>query len=229
MKRILLVLFAVFCVMMIASCDTTTNPGNNTQDPSLDGIDISKFEMPQTEFMHDGHELSKLEEVFKLVIEKGTFVYDKNLNSIGYKLELKKEASTTIYAYYSVSELRIIYLEMQGKVAHSTYFKLDDQADTFAMCHKIQYFSGRRQDFLGIMNYNRIDFDGVKHLRANGQTLHTGTACSAEIGDLSQVFVHTMVGSFRLHRHGRQYTQYHCQTQQPCGTALEVLFHRNSS
>ena len=30
------------------------------------------------------------------------------------------------------------------------------------MCHKIQYFSGRRQDFLGIMNYNRIDFDGVK-------------------------------------------------------------------
>lgn len=162
MKRILLVLFAVFCVMMIVSCDTTTNPGNNTQDPSLDGIDISKFEMPQTEFMHDGHELSKLEEVFKLVIEKGTFVYDKNLNSIGYKLELKKEASTTIYAYYSVSELRIIYLEMQGKVAHSTYFKLDDQADTFAMCHKIQYFSGRRQDFLGIMNYNRIDFDGVK-------------------------------------------------------------------
>ncbi len=162
MKRILLVLFAVFCVMMIASCDTTTNPGNNTQDPSLDGIDISKFEMPQTEFMHDGHELSKLEEVFKLVIEKGTFVYDKNLNSIGYKLELKKETSTTIYAYYSVSELRIIYLEMQGKVAHSTYFKLDDQADTFAMCHKIQYFSGRRQDFLGIMNYNRIDFDGVK-------------------------------------------------------------------
>lgn len=162
MKRILLVLFAVFCVMMIESCDTTINPGNNTQDPSLDGIDISKFEMPQTEFMHDGHELSKLEEVFKLVIEKGTFVYDKNLNSIGYKLELKKESSTTIYAYYSVSELRIIYLEMQGKVAHSTYFKLDDQADTFAMCHKIQYFSGRRQDFLGIMNYNRIDFDGVK-------------------------------------------------------------------
>lgn len=162
MKKILFILFAVFCVMMIASCDTTNNPGNNTQDPSLDGIDISKFEMPQTEFMHDGHELSKLEEVFKLVIEKGTFVYDKNLNSIGYKLELEKEASTTLYAYYSVSELRIIYLEMQGKVAHSTYFKLDDQGDTFAMCHKIQYFSGRRQDFLGIMNYNRIDFDGVK-------------------------------------------------------------------
>ena len=55
-----------------------------------------------------------------------TFVYDKNLNSIGYKLELEKEASTTLYAYYSVSELRIIYLEMQGKVAHSTYFKLDN-------------------------------------------------------------------------------------------------------
>ena len=35
--------------MMIASCDSTINPGNNTQDPSLDGIDISKFEKIVTE------------------------------------------------------------------------------------------------------------------------------------------------------------------------------------
>ena len=161
MKKIIVLLFAVFCIFIVTSCDQLNNSGNNTQDPSLEGIDISRFEMPQTEFLRDGHELSKLEKVFKVVIEKGTFVYDKNLNSIGYKLKLGSFSKGEIYAYYSVAELRIIYLETEGRVVHSTYFKLDDQGETFAMCYKIQYFSGWRQDFLAIMNFNRNAFDGV--------------------------------------------------------------------
>lgn len=159
MKKTLFIFAMLICFLMIASCDVN-NPNNNTpQDPSLDGIDISKYEMPQTEFLHDGHKLSKLEEVMKFVIEEGTFVYDKYLNSIGYKYTLEETYDTFSYAYYSVSELRIIYLEVKGKVAHSSYFKLSDKEDMFSICHKIQYFSGRRQDFLAVMNCERASFD----------------------------------------------------------------------
>ena len=156
MKKTIFIIVMLFCVLFIASCE---NNNSNTQDPSLDGIDISKFEMPQTEFLHDGHKLTKLEEVMKLVIEDGTFVYDKYLNSIGYKYILEETYDTFSYAYYSINELRIIYLEVKGKIAHSSYFKLTDQEDMFSICHKIQYFSGRRQDFLAVMNCKRSLFD----------------------------------------------------------------------
>ena len=73
-------------------------------------------------------------------IEEGTFVYDKYLNSIGYRYILEESYDTISYAYYSVNELRIIYLELQGKVAHSSYIKLTNKDTMFSICHKIQYF-----------------------------------------------------------------------------------------
>ncbi len=157
MKKTLYIIVMLICFLFIASCESTNNNNNNNnnnQDPSLDGIDISKFEMPQTEFMYDGHTLTKLEEVMKLVITEGTFCYDKYLISIGYKYVLEESDKTILYAYYSVDELRLIYLETQGKIAHSSYFKLTDDED-FSICHKIQYFNPRRQDFLAVMNCDK--------------------------------------------------------------------------
>lgn len=160
MKKIILIIFVLICSLSIAACDTTNNNNNNQPtDPSLEGIDISKFEMPQTEFLHDGHKLTKLEEVMKLVIEEGTFVYDKYLVSIGYKYIIEESSKTILYAYYSVNELRLIYLQIEGKIAHSSYFKLSNKENMFSICHKIQYFSGRRQDFLAVMNCERSLFN----------------------------------------------------------------------
>lgn len=158
MKKIIVLIVMLVCFMFATSCDQNNN-NNNNQDPSLDGIDITKFEKPQTAFLHDGHKLTKLEEVMKLVIEEGTFVYDKYLNTIGYRYILEESYDTILYAYYSVSELRIIYLELQGKVAHSSYIKLTNKETMFSICHKIQYFSGRRQDFFAVMNCERSLFD----------------------------------------------------------------------
>lgn len=160
MKRIILIVFIVICGLFICSCETNnSNNNNNNQDSSLDGIDISKYEMPQTEFLNDGHELTKLEEIMKLVIMEGTFVYDKHLNSIGYKYILEESYDEILYAYYHLSELRVMYLTTVGKVAHMSYFKLTDDSDMFTICHKIQYYSGRRQDFYAIMNCEKALFN----------------------------------------------------------------------
>ena len=58
MKKIIVIIFLMVCSLFIASCDVNNN-NNQTQDPSLDGIDISKYEMPQTDFLNDGHTLTK--------------------------------------------------------------------------------------------------------------------------------------------------------------------------
>ena len=76
MKKIIVIIFLMVCSLFIASCDVNSN-NNQNQDPSLDGIDISKYEMPQTEFLNDGHSLTKLEEVMKLIILDGEFCYEK--------------------------------------------------------------------------------------------------------------------------------------------------------
>ena len=157
MKKIIVIIFLMVCSLFIASCDVNSN-NNQNQDPSLDGIDISKYEMPQTEFLNDGHSLTKLEEVMKLIILDGEFCYEKNLNSIGYKYILKESYDEILYAFYHLSELRIIYLTTVGKVAHTSYFKLNDE-EAFSICHKIQYFSGRRQDFLAIMPCEKEEFN----------------------------------------------------------------------
>lgn len=163
MKKLLYILLFVL-VMFTTACNVETpnnnnNNDNNNQDSSLDGIDISKYEMPQTGFLHDGHKLTELEEVMKFVIMDGTFVYDKHLNSIGYKYVLDEYEKTTIYAFYHLSELRIMHLTMQGKVAHMTYVKIFDDEDGFSIAHKILYYSGRRQDFYAIMNCEKALFN----------------------------------------------------------------------
>ena len=167
MKKILYILLFVM-IMFTASCELPSTSGtnndnnnnNNTnQDSSLDGIDISKYEMPQTGFLHDGHTLTQLEEVMKMVIMDGTFVYDKHLNSIGYKYVLDSYDKTTIYAFYHLSELRIMHLTVIGKTAHLTYVKIFDNTDEFSLAHKILYYSGYRQDFYSIMNCEKSLFD----------------------------------------------------------------------
>ena len=41
MKKIIVIIFLMVCSLFIASCDVNSN-NNQNQDPSLDGIDISK-------------------------------------------------------------------------------------------------------------------------------------------------------------------------------------------
>ena len=47
---------------------------------------------------------------------------------------------TTIYAFYHLSELRIMHLTMQGKIAHITYVKIFDDVDEFSIANKILYY-----------------------------------------------------------------------------------------
>lgn len=162
-------LFMLVCVLGICSCDNINignnnnddenNGNNNNQDSSLDGIDLSLYEMPQTEFLRDGHTLTRLEEVMKFVIFEGTFIYEKHLNSIGYRYILEETNDSMLYAYYWIDELRLVHLKIDGKVAHMSYVKLTDSSDFVTICHKIQYYSGKRQDFYAIMNCERALFD----------------------------------------------------------------------
>ena len=197
MKKLIYVLLFVL-VIFTTSCNIETpnnnnNNDNNNQDSSLDGIDISKYEMPQTGFLHDGHELTQLEEVMKFVIMDGTFVYDKHLNSIGYKYVLDEYEKTTIYAFYHLSELRIMHLTMQGKVAHMTYVKILDNQEVFSIAHKILYYSGRRQDFYAIMNCEKdlfnLDYVGEYELYRGYNTSDKETITNLMINNTDQLFM----------------------------------------
>ena len=165
MKKTILIFFILICILGICSCDNTDSGNNNNddtnnkQDSSLDGIDLSKYEMPQTGFMYDGHTLSKFEEVMKFVILDGTFIYEKYLNSIGYRYILEESNDEMLYAYYCVNELRLIHIKVYGKVVNMSYVKLTDTSDSMTVCYKIQYNSGWRQDFYAIMNCERSLFD----------------------------------------------------------------------
>lgn len=166
-KFILIVVMFIFTIL-VCSCEISldnnddnknNNNGNNNQDSSLDGIDLSLYEMPQTEFLQDGHTLTRLEEVMKFVIFEGAFIYEKHLNSIGYRYILEETKDSMLYAYYWIDELRLVHLTMVGKAAHMSYIKLTESSDTLTVCHKIQYYSVRRQDFYAIMNCERALFN----------------------------------------------------------------------
>jgi hypothetical protein len=197
MKKLLYILVFVM-IIFTASCELPStgnnidNNNNNNQDSSLDGIDISKYEMPQTGFLHDGHTLTELEEVMKMVIMDGTFVYDKHLNSIGYKYVLDSYDTTTIYAFYHLSELRIMHLTMQGKIAHITYVKIFDDVDEFSIANKILYYSGRKQDFYAIMNCEKALFDvnyvGEYELYRGYNTSDKQTMTSLMLNNTNQMF-----------------------------------------
>lgn len=166
MKKIILIFFMIICLLGIWSCENTdnnndnnNNNNNNNQDSSLDGVDLSKYEMPQTDFLYDGHTLTRFEEVMKFVIFEGTFIYEKYLNSIGYRYILEESNDSMLYAYYCVNELRLIHIKVVGKVVNMSYVKLSEFNDSMTICHKIQYNSGWRQDFYAIMNCERALFD----------------------------------------------------------------------
>ena len=163
MKKFIFMVFMLVFVLCICSCDISTNNDDNeddkTQDSSLDGIDLSLYDMPQTEFLQDGHKLTRLEEVMKFVIFEGTFIYERHLNSIGYRYILEETNDSMLYAYYWIDELRLVHLTMVGKVAHMSYIKLTESSDTLTVCHKIQYYSGWRQDFYAIMSCERAIFN----------------------------------------------------------------------
>lgn len=161
MKKIVLIIFMLVFALCICSCDNSTNNNDDDkkQDSSLDGIDLSLYEMPQTEFLQDGHTLTRLEEVMKFVIFEGTFIYERHLNSIGYRYILEETEDSMLYAYYWIDELRLVHLTTVGKVAHMSYIKLTETSDNLTVCHKIQYYSGWRQDFYAIMNCERAKFD----------------------------------------------------------------------
>ena len=126
MKKIVLIIFMLVFALCICSCDNSTNNNDDDkkQDSSLDGIDLSLYEMPQTEFLQDGHTLTRLEEVMKFVIFEGTFIYERHLNSIGYRYILEETEDSMLYAYYWIDELRLVHLTMVEKVAHMSYIKI---------------------------------------------------------------------------------------------------------
>ncbi len=162
MKKIVLIIFMLVFSLCICSCDNSTNNNDDDdkkQDSSLDGIDLSLYEMPQTEFLQDGHTLTRLEEVMKFVIFEGTFIYEKHLNSIGYRYILEETEDSMLYAYYWIDELRLVHLTMVEKVAHMSYIKITETSDTLNACYKIQYYSGKRPDFYAIMKCERALFN----------------------------------------------------------------------
>lgn len=171
-NKILTFLMILISCMFLVSCDLTNgttpdnnqnndnnNNNNNNNENIIDGVDISKYEKPQTGFMYDGHTLTKLEEMMKYVIENGEFVFDYYSDGIGYKLMLENPSSdVSRYAFYCVDTLRIVDLKVSGKTYEISYIKLNDQEGQFQISHKIIYNSWR-QDFYAIMNCNKQTFN----------------------------------------------------------------------
>ncbi len=153
MKKIIYI-FVLLLALILTSCEMPTNNNDNSgkQDSSLDGIDISKYEMPQTAFLNDGHELNDFEKIAKIIIEEGTFVYQPTLDHIGYEIVLEGEKSDTYYTlFYSVDNIKIakVYTEILSYTSNNytrkatyqavRYVKLfNDGALDFSICYKLK-------------------------------------------------------------------------------------------
>lgn len=159
-NKLILLIIAICLVFSISSCENTNdNQNEENNDNILNGVDISKYEKPQTGFLHDGHTLTKLEEMMKYVIEEGEFVFDLYSDGIGYKIVLLEDSEKLVYAFYCVDTLRIVELKVTGKTYESVYTKLNDSETNLQIAYKIVYNSGRRQDFYAIMNCNKQTFN----------------------------------------------------------------------
>lgn len=163
MKNKLFSLIICFCLGLgLVSCtdDTSQNGNNNNNNGNIiDGIDISKYEMPQTDFLNDGHQLSKTEELMKYVIENGEFKYDTYSDGIGYKLILTNENDVTCYAFYSINYLRICQVKISHRTYTTSYVKIsNNDNDEFNLMHKIVYNS-YLTDFYAIMIGNKKTFN----------------------------------------------------------------------
>ncbi len=158
-NKIIALIISICLCFSLMSCEQTTNPGGDNNDP-FNGIDISKYEMPQTGFLNDGHELSKTEELMKYVIENGEFVYDSYSDGIGYKLILSENDDVVRYAFYSIDFLRINEVQASYRTFNVSYVKLsnNESIDDFTLMHKIVYNSWR-DDFYAIMKANKSTFN----------------------------------------------------------------------
>lgn len=152
MKKVLMFVLMLFLILSV-SCETSTNNGNNTgQDSSLDGIDLSKYEMPQTDFLNDGHELSNFEKIAKHVITQGTFVYEPVLDDIGYEIILqgdKKGEYSIIFFCVNYIKLAFIgtdtYKNDYGRTysyQKLSYIKLFNEDDELNLCYKLKNSMG---------------------------------------------------------------------------------------
>ena len=159
MKNKIIIIIICLCLGLgLGSCQEQNNQDGNN-DNLLDGIDISKYEMPQTDFLKDGHTLSKTEELMKYVIENGEFVYDPYSDGIGYKLMLAEDGDITRYAFYSINFLRISEVEASRRTFNTSYVKIsNDDTDEFNLMHKIVYNS-YRDDFYAIMKGTKSTFN----------------------------------------------------------------------
>lgn len=159
-NKILLIIMLICLVLSISSCNSCKESEKEDNDDNmLNGVDISKYEKPQTGFLHDGHQLTKLEEMMKYVIENGEFVFDLYSNGIGYKLILDESNSNSIYAFYCVDTLRIVNLKLDGRRYESIYVKLNDSTNYLELAYKKMYNSGYRQDFYAILNCDKQTFN----------------------------------------------------------------------
>lgn len=170
MKKILIILLIGF-MLACASCEETPNNTNPNQDPSLDGIDLDKYELPQTDFLNDGHTLTSFEEMAKYLILNGTFCFDSNLDAIGYRIYLKEDHKVNDYyvAFYSVNNIKLAHVAEQEVEIKSyygtrkqtyqaiTYVKLfDDNSDKVNICYKL--FSSYGEMISTIYETPRQDF-----------------------------------------------------------------------
>ncbi len=171
MKKIIVFIFLMVC-LILTSCEmpeNNNNNGNNTkeQDESLNGIDISKYEQPQTDFLKDGHKLNKFEEIAKKLIEEGTFVYQPIIDEIGYEIILDGVKNKDYYSlFYSVNNIKIshIYLEkIQGSYYSTTYQAIryvklfNDNDENFSICYKL--INTVEPVFYSIYTLKRQNFD----------------------------------------------------------------------
>ena len=145
MKKIIVLMLLLLTTTLISCEETNTN--NNEQDPSLEGVDLSKYEMPQTDFMNDGHELSNFEKIAKHVILNGTFVFEPILDGIGYEiiLEGNKESNYSLI-FFCVNYLKIARIDNETLSANGrktnykrlTYVKLyNDNNEELNLCYKL--------------------------------------------------------------------------------------------
>ena len=136
------------CLMLLVSCDDSTS----NLDPSLEGIDLDKYEMPQTEFLNDGHELSNFELMAKYLIDNGTFCFEPTLDAIGYRIYLTTDYRNNDYyvAFYSINNIKIAHVgESQVEISSRwgtriqtyqsvSYVKLaNDDKENVNLCYKL--------------------------------------------------------------------------------------------
>lgn len=157
MKKIILCILLCLSLVIFTGCEegTTNNNGNTEQNDDFpSGVDKE-----DKNEIYEGN--TPYAKIARHIREKGKYVYNPELNGIGYQLDITDTNDGTCYLWLCVRVIRFVWQQNAGRNTRILFFKLTEDvynSGNFVTTFKEIYHSTYRRDFFSFTTLKRSEY-----------------------------------------------------------------------